>query len=257
MNDVLDTNSPIPLYYQLRAAISERLESGQWKPGDRVPSESELGERFRVSRTTVRQALGDLTNQGLLTRIQGRGTFVAYPRIQQRLTQLTGFTQDMHSRGKQPGAKVLQSGTAPAPKFVANALKISTDETVIILKRLRLADGEPMAVETSYLLHDLCREVLTQDLAGRSLYEYLTRSLNIIPIQARQQLEAVVCPPVEARLLGIRKGSPVLKIHRTTLNQFGQPFEQVESYYRGDRYVFQVELFSELVSNGNSRGSTS
>src|SRR4030042_6647324 len=96
---LLDSNNPIPLYYQLKLRIESQINSGAWKPGDRVPSESVLEEQFQVSRTTVRQALSELVNQGLLTRIQGKGTFVAQPRIHQRLSLLTGFTQDMHTRG--------------------------------------------------------------------------------------------------------------------------------------------------------------
>jgi GntR family transcriptional regulator len=113
---------------------------------------------------------------------------------------------------------------------------------VILLKRLRLADGEPVAVETDYLPDAMCHGLLKEKLNGRSLYDVLTKNFNITPTRAEQQLEAVACPPTEAKLLGVRSGSPVLHIHRTTFNRDGRPFEMVESIYRGDKYIFYAEL---------------
>ncbi|HEY3308904.1 MAG TPA: GntR family transcriptional regulator [Desulfuromonadaceae bacterium] len=245
---MLDYKSPIPLHYQLRSTIENRIESGQWKPGDRVPSEFELGEEFHISRTTVRQALGDLVNQGLLTRLKGRGTFVSQPRIQQHLTRLTSFTQDMHARGKQPGAKTLQLEVVISPAHISKSLQVELNEPVILLKRLRMADGVPMAVETAFLSHRLCSPLLEEDLSQGSLYELLRRKLKIIPSHASQSLESVLCPRTEAQLLGITKGSPVLSIRRVTYGRDGLPFETVESYYRGDRYIFYAELSINPVS---------
>jgi GntR family transcriptional regulator len=238
---MLDGNSPIPLYYQLKARIEEQIESGHWKPGDRVPSESELGEFYRVSRTTVRQALAELVNQGMLLRIQGKGTFVAEPRIQQHLSQLTSFTQDMQARGKKPDSQVLRLELVSPPALVKEALQLRGHSQVILLQRLRLADAVPMAIENAYLHFEKCKAILDADIAGASLYQLL-QSVGVIPTRARQQWTAVACPAVEARLLGISKGGPVLRIQRTTYDQYDHPFEQVESYYRGDRYIFQAEL---------------
>jgi GntR family transcriptional regulator len=250
---MLDGNSPIPLYYQLKARIEEQIESGHWKPGDRVPSESELGEIYRVSRTTVRQALAELVNHGMLLRIQGKGTFVAEPRIQQRLSQLTSFTQDMQARGKQPDSQVLRLELASPPTLVKEALQLRGDSQVILLQRLRLADAVPMAIENAYLHFEKCKVVLDANMAGASLYQLL-QSVGVIPTRARQQWTAVACPGVEARLLGISKGSPVLRIQRTTYDQYDYPFEQVESYYRGDRYIFQAELSDHHLEGGHTSG---
>jgi GntR family transcriptional regulator len=244
---MLNTSSPIPLYYQLKARIEENIETGLWKPGDRVPSESEFERQFGISRTTVRQALGSLVNQGMLTRVRGKGTFVAQPRINQHLLWLTSFTQDMQARGKKPGARVLQIDVLLAPPQIAKPLLLSLSEKVIAIKRLRLADNLPMAVETSFLIYDLHKDLLDQDLAQNSLYGLLTKKLNCVPTRAHQEMEAIACPMPEAGLLGVRKGTPVLHIHRTTYDQVGKPFEQVESFYRGDRYVFQVELSNHML----------
>jgi GntR family transcriptional regulator len=239
---MLDSNSPIPLYHQLKAFIVEQIASGAWKPGDRVPSENSLGTQFLVSRTTVRQALGDLVNQGLLSRAQGRGTFVSQPRIQQPLSRLTGFSQDMLARRQQPSSRLISMESIQAPASVAAALGLTPDQHILMLRRLRLANDVPMAIECSYLSFPGCERLLQEDLTHQSLYQTLSQKLNIHPSRATQEMEAVACPSEEARYLGIRKGSPVLHMLRTTFDQHGRPFEQNESFYRGDRYIFYTEL---------------
>jgi GntR family transcriptional regulator len=229
---VLDKRSHLPLHQQLKAIIEDRILSGEWLPGTQVPSERELCEHYQISRITVRQALSALVMEGHLVRTQGRGTFVASPRIEQQLTQLTGFTQDMQARGKRPSAQILEAGNISA---------------------LRLADGEPVAIEIAYLLDSRCHGILKEKLATRSLYDILTKKYNLKPVRAMQQMEAIACPASEAKLLGTRRGAPVLHIHRTTYDRNGQAFELVESFYRGDRYTFYAELQGEgLVSNGSS-----
>lgn len=242
---MFNTNTFVPLYYQLKLHIESQIRSGTWQPGDQVPSESVLGEKFHVSRTTVRQALGELVNQGLLTRVQGKGTFVAHPRIRQRLTRLTGFTEDFQARLMKPASQLLRQGNEPAPARVASALRITEGTPVIILERLRLADELPMAVEIAHLREDLFPSFNAEEFPGGSLYTYLAEKFNTIPTIAHQDMEAIGCPRTKARLLEISKGGPVLHIYRTTFDQSGRPFEQVESFYRGDRYVFQAELTNE------------
>lgn len=242
---MFNTNTFVPLYHQLKLHIESQIRSGIWQPGDLVPSESILGEQFHISRTTVRQALGELVNQGLLTRVQGKGTFVAHPRIRQRLTRLTGFTEDFQARRMKPASQLLRQEREPALTRVASALRIPEGTPVIVLERLRLADELPMAVEISRLREDLFPSFSAEEFPGGSLYTYLTEKFNTIPTVAHQDMEAIGCPQPQARLLGISKGGPVLHIYRTTFDQSGRPFEQAESFYRGDRYVFQAELTNE------------
>lgn len=249
---MLDQRSHLPLHQQLKAAIEDRILSGEWLPGTQVPSERELCEQYKISRITVRQALTTLVMEGHLIRTQGRGTFVASPRIEQQLTQLTGFTQDMQARGKRPSAQVLEAASIPALPNVARALKIKAGETVIMLKRLRLADGEPVAIETAYLIESRCPGLLKENLNARSLYDILTKKYHLKPVRARQQMEAIACPTAEAKLLGTRRGAPVLHIHRTTCDRDGRPFELVESFYRGDRYTFHAELHSDGLAGSSS-----
>jgi GntR family transcriptional regulator len=242
---MFNTDTFVPLYYQLKLHIESQIRSGTWQPGDQVPSESVLGEKFHVSRTTVRQALGELVNQGLLTRVQGKGTFVAHPRIRQRLTRLTGFTEDFQARLMKPASELLRQGKEPAGSRVASALRITEGTPVIVLERLRLADDLPVAMEIAHLREDLFPSFNAAEFPGGSLYTYLAETFNTIPTTAHQDMEAIGCPGPKARLLGIPKGGPVLHIYRTTFDQSGMPFEQVESFYRGDRYVFQAELTNE------------
>ncbi|HET7376906.1 MAG TPA: GntR family transcriptional regulator, partial [Anaerolineae bacterium] len=173
---MLAKHSPLPLHQQLKAVIEDRIATSEWLPGTQVPSERELCEQFKISRITVRHAISALVMEGRLTRTQGRGTFVAYPRIQQQLTNLTGFTQDMQARGKRPGAHVLQLELIDALPKIVRALQLHNGDKVILIKRLRLADGEPVAVETDYLPDAMCHGLIKENLNGRSLYDILIKN---------------------------------------------------------------------------------
>lgn len=239
---MLRKKSPLPLYHQLELLIEERINSGDWMPGMLLPSERELCDQFRVSRITVRRALADLEGRGRLVRRQGLGTFVSAPRIEQPLTHLTGFTQDMLGAGRKPGGKVLQLKRTSASVYVREALRLAPDGILILLERLRMTDEEPLAIERAYLPEKRFPELLEQNFEDRSLYHWLGQTYGVDPARAEQQLEAVACPAATARLLGVRKNTPVMHIYRTTYQDDDVPFEFVESYYRGDRYVFRVEL---------------
>jgi GntR family transcriptional regulator len=242
---LLDPKNRLPLYIQLADLIRTKIQESAWVPGEQIPTEKELCDRYQVSRITVRQAIAELVQEGYLERYPGRGTFVAEPRIEQRISRLTGFTQDMEARGKRPGARVLQFSVVESPPTLPWAYRPLDEEKVILLKRLRLADGEPLAVEISYLSYNRCAAIIDGNLEDRSLYALLAEACNVIPSRAIQQWTAMACPLDEARLLHISRGAPVLHIYRTTYNQHDQPFEWVESYYRGDKYIFQAEMQNE------------
>lgn len=242
---MLERASPIPLHSQLKTAIDRRIESGEWLPETQVPSERELCEQFRVSRITVRQALHQLVSDGRLVRIHGRGTYVATSPLKKQLLPLIGFSEDMSARGQTPGARVLRFEAAAASLAVAQALELSAAEGILVLRRLRRANGRPMAIETVHLPEKRLPGFLEEDLEDRSLYQLLQKKYGIRPARALQQWQAVGCPPGDAKLLEVRTGSPVLQIQRTTFDSEGRPFEYLESFFRGDRYVFQAELQSQ------------
>ena len=149
----IDRNSKLPLYHQLYQILRGNIWRGKWEPGDMIPPESELTERYGVSRTTVRQVLDMLVNEGLIYRQQGRGTFVAHPTVEQTLVRIVSFTDDMVQRGFKPGTRVLSAKLIPAPEDIARRLEIAPGEELACIKRLRLADEEPMSIEESHLIH--------------------------------------------------------------------------------------------------------
>jgi GntR family transcriptional regulator len=236
------TEGVVPRYYQLKTIIREQISTGAWKPGGLIPSERELSERYGVSRMTVRQSLTELVNEGFLYRRQGRGTFVAWPKITQHLTSLTGFSEDMRARGQRPGARILAAEMWPADEDVAVRLQIAPGQRVVRLRRLRLADGEPLAIEESALTFFGCEALLAEDLEGGSLYEVLDRRFGLPIVEAEQEIEAGLAGPEDARLLGVAPGSPVLLLRRTTYTERGRPLEYAESVYRGDKYRFHARM---------------
>jgi GntR family transcriptional regulator len=243
--EILDRESSTPLHSQLKAAIDARIESGEWPPEGQLPPERELCERFQVSRITVRQALHQLVTEGRLLRIHGRGTYVASSPLKKQLLPLVGFSEDMQSRGQKPGARVLRFEAAPASLAVAQALQLTSGEEVFVLKRLRLANGRPMAIETVQMPEKLCPGIIGESLEDRSLYGLLRQKYAIHPARALQLWQAVACPASDAKLLDLPKGTPVLQIQRTTYDQHGRPFEYLDSFFRGDKYVYYAELKNE------------
>ena len=239
---MIDKNYPLPMYFQLKELLREKIASGEWEPGDMVPSERELSEQYKISRMTARQALGELATEGLLRREQGRGTFVAEPKIEHGLTRLTGFTEDMKARGLQPGARVIRLDLIAPPLLAMRALQITPEEKIVLLERLRLAGGEPIALETSHLHFNGVEKLLDEDFENNSLYHILSEKYQITPARAEQKIGADLCSRREQELLQIEEGAPVLRNKRITFDQWGRPFEYTESAYRADRYVFQAEL---------------
>jgi GntR family transcriptional regulator len=242
--DLIARGSKLPFYHQLYEILHGKIARGEWKPGDMIPPESELIEQYQVSRVTVRQALDILVNEGLIYRQQGRGTFVAHPAVEQGLVRLINFTQDMCNRGFEPGTKVLFSALVPAPPDIAEKLQIEPGEELACLERLRLADGEPMSIEKSHLIHRYCPGVLQHDFTSDSLREYLDRTYGIRWAHAKQVIRAILAFPDLAHLLSVRPKSPLLYIERVSYTERNIPLEFLRIYYRGDRYSLHNELQS-------------
>lgn len=235
-------NSPVPRYHQLKEILRERIRSGEWKPGDLIPSERELSETYRISRMTARQAITDLVNEGVFYREQGRGTFVTRNKITQQLLRLTGFTEDISARGQHPSTKVLSAEMSPADEFTAERLRIAPGTLIFCLQRLRLADGEPLAIEFSQLNFKGCERLLEEDLEQQSLYRLLESKYGLPLMEAEQELEAGLAGNEEAALLKISPGSSVLFTRRTTYTDRNQPIEYAKSVYCGNKYTFFTHL---------------
>ncbi|MDR3517203.1 MAG: GntR family transcriptional regulator [Azospirillaceae bacterium] len=235
----LSSDSPLPLYLQLARHLRRLMQGGQLDAVGALPGERDLAESFGVSRVTVRKALHELTNEGLLSQRQGAGTFInPAPHVEQRLSTLTSFTDDMVSRGLTAGSSWLEHTISAATPEEALALDLSPGATVSRLRRQRLADGIPVAIELAIVPTRFLPD--PTEVQG-SLYEKL-RVLGYPPFRALQRLRAVKMPADVAPLLDAREGDAALYIERRTLLENGCPIEFVRSHYRGDIYDFLVEL---------------
>lgn len=242
MKYMLDKNTPIPLYYQLKQWLVERIDRDELKPGDFILSERELSEKFEISRMTVRQALLELVNEGKLVREKGRGTFVAEPKISQGLLQLTSFSEDMASRGMKPGAFVVDVTVDNASTFLQKTLHIGAEESVLIITRLRMADDKPMALETTHLPLSQFPGLEHQDFNNMSIYKYIKEHYGVTMASASQTIEVGMPNTKEAKLLNTNHASPILQIERVTFDERQLPIEFVKSVYRGDRYKLYAKL---------------
>ncbi len=241
MNTLSDEN-PLPYYQQLYNILRDEIISGRWKPGDMMPSESEMIEQFQVSRITVRQALELLVEEGLIYRRRGRGTFVAVPGIEQGLSRIVSFTEDMLRRGLHPGTEVLSTATVPAPQEIAEKLQVDVGEDLARYERLRLADGEPLSVEISHLVLRYCPGILDNNYAEKPLREELERNYNIYLVRAQQVIRATAADARLAEELSVAEGAPIFYIERVSYSQLDVPVEFLQLYHRGDRYALYNEL---------------
>jgi GntR family transcriptional regulator len=230
------------MFEQVKAILDAAIAGGELAPHQRIPSERELSVALGASRMTIRQALVEMMAEGSLYTRSGKGTFVAERKIEQPLQRLTSFTEDIASRGLHPSSRLIGAKLLPAPIELAHALGIRAGAELVRLRRLRLADGQPLAIETSHLPHARCPGLLDHDLEHGSLYAILAESYGLELAGARQTIEAAAPSPEERDLLQMPAGVPVLRIHRFTTARDGTTCEFVQSAYRGDRYQLNVNL---------------
>jgi len=240
--------SPIPYHYQLRELLRDEITSGFWEVGERLPSEYEICKKFELSRTTVREALDALVSEGLLRREKGRGTFVADPKITEHwLDMPDSFSDAMEKQGYRVETKVLNLNVIPAPQKVRQELRLNSNEPVIVLDRLRAILNEPILVVTSYLPHKLCPNLVHDDFTENSLYKLLREKYHININSAKRYMEAVAANELEANLLHVKIGSPLMLIESTAYIEDGTPIEYFKARHRGDRTRFKMESFKFIV----------
>lgn len=212
--------------------------------GDMLPAERELQERYHVSRATVRMTLEEIERLGRIKRIQGLGTIVTKPKIQPEIMKLTSFSEDIRARGMTPGSRTLNLALFSCPSNVAHALGLEPNTEILYVKRLRLADDEPVGIHELYVPPSL--ELSLEELRGMSsYYALLSQRHGIEPAFARERLTAIDADEDVARLLDIAPGSALLAIERTTYTADGNPMEFVSLVYRGDRYEYQISLYRD------------
>jgi GntR family transcriptional regulator len=224
----------VPKYYRVKNQILELIAG--LDPGTPVPTERDLAERFATSRTTLRQAIAELVVDGRLEHTQGRGTFVAQPKLMQ-VRQLTSFSQDLQEEGWRPGSVVLKITEEPADAEVATHLQVAPGAPVHRVERLRTAGDEPIAHEIAHLPGPLPGLAAELERAG-SLYRTLREAHGIDLEGVEDIVETALADPVEAALLGVDTGLPMLLVHRTGWDADGRVVEWTRSVFRGDRFRF-------------------
>ena len=229
--------SNAPLYLQLARNLREHIESGGVEPGEPLPSERELSERMGMSRVTIRKGIQKLIEEGLLFRRHGSGTYVT-ERILARGATLTSFSEDARSRGDNPGVVWMMRAYASATDEEAAALEIPIATKVARLARVRLANGEPLAIEHAVVPAEFLPNL---DAVGDSLYAALEAS-GVFPVSGTQRICAALATPTEAGMLSIAQSSEILRIERLTRDAKGTPVEFTRSAYRGDRYEFVTDI---------------
>jgi GntR family transcriptional regulator len=222
--------------------------------GSAIPSERQLTGDLGVSRLTVRAALDDLVRDGYLERRHGSGTYVTEPKIAQPLT-LTSFSNDMRRRGMVPGSRTLELTTILAGARLAHRLAVSPDARIVRVKRLRLADSKPMALEILHVHEGLVPGLTRSDFENHSFYDLLAERYGIVMASGTQSIEPTVTSEEESEVLGVPLLSPAFLFERTTVSESGRIVEFVRSIYRGDRYRLVADLVLQRSRNGRSAGA--
>ncbi|MEO1166924.1 MAG: GntR family transcriptional regulator [Chloroflexota bacterium] len=240
---MLKTDSPKPLYEQIKEYILYHIHTGEWTYNTRIPSERDLAEQFEVSRVTVGKAIKELVQLGHLNVQIGKGTYVSETPMKQQIETLTSFTEEMEIRGQATVSQVLSATVKVAPPDVVEVLDMPMGADIVELKRVRHVGNRPMAIECASVIATLCPKILDKhDFSRESLYAVLREEYNVNLVSAEQTFEARAASEDEAELLGIDVGAPVLAIHRVTYDSMNRACEEVKSVYRGDRYKFRARL---------------
>lgn len=238
----IDKNIPVPLYYQFKQALKDRIQDGTFQVNDQIPTENEFCEALGISRPTVRQALKELINEGLLTRRKPLGTFVSQPKIDSYFfEQLASFMDEMKMLGLTPSTKLLSIQKEEATTEIKQALQLK-DDTVLHLSRLRFANNEPMVIVDTYLPYFMFPKLEQEDFETNSLYALLESKYNCIIQSVNRTIEATLATDEMAKLLDIPKHSAICTTTTTSYNQNDIPIEYSIAQYRGDRNKFSLKL---------------
>jgi GntR family transcriptional regulator len=239
----IDRTSPVPLYFQLKRAISDEIAAGRLQPGERLPGEPELCELFQLSRTTVRQALGELETEGRLRREQGRGTFVAEPATSSGFLQSsTGFHEEATRAGHTVVSRVLRMEAELLPHWASDALQVPTGSGGLTIERVRSLDGAVVMYVQNHLVPELGDALAGADLRHASLYGTLRERHGITVAGGRRTVEAVTARDRVADLLDVEENTPLLLVESVSWNADGRPFECYRAWHRSDRSRIEVQV---------------
>jgi GntR family transcriptional regulator len=237
----IDHFSTLPLYFQLHQIFRNCILSGGWKPGEQIPVQHELASTYEVSLAVVRQAVQMLVNEGLLVKRQGKGTFVIDFRIKQGPKKLTSFTQELLTKGFKPGSVLLEQKVLQASEKYATIFTVTKETEIILVKRLRTIDGEPLGIQSFFCPLPYAPDFLHNDLC-QSLYELLEKKYRIHIVRAEEKYYSTVLDEIESRILKVKSPFAGFYVERTSYDTAGRIVEYTESIIRSDKYCVQIQL---------------
>jgi GntR family transcriptional regulator len=242
----IDRESAVPYYHQVKLEVKNQVARGRLKPGDMLPSEVSLSEELGISRLVVHRAFRELVSEGLLVRQRAKGTFVAAPvrRSHSVVGPLLSITE-MSRSGANPESRVFKQEVIPAPPSIGADLRLPEGAAVVHIYALRSMEGLPLAVEDLYFPADRFPDLATVDLNNRSVYALLEQRYDAHPEEALDIVSAGAATRDEARLLGINKGTPVMRLHRTSSDRRGLPVESSKVAFHAERYQFSARVRRE------------
>jgi GntR family transcriptional regulator len=239
----ISKNSTLPLYHQIKELIKEMIDKEELKPGDSVPSERDLSKIHAVSRMTANKAVSELVDEGILYREKGKGTFVAKPKQSQELEYLKSFTEEMKEKGLTSKTEILEFEIESIDYSLREKMKLGENvERTIRIKRLRMVEDEPFAIETVWIPLKYCPDLTKTRLEGKSLYNVLRTDYGHIPFYAKQAIKPIAVSKHEAEMLHIKKGDLALLFNRRTYLENEEIIEYTETINRVDRYEYEVVL---------------
>lgn len=236
----------VPLHQQVSRALRE-LVTTALSPGDTIPTEPELESHFGVSRATVRRAVDDLVDEGLLARRQGAGTFVCAPPVVYEPARLASWSESIRSLGQTPRTRAMQRQIVSGPAWVRELLRVDEHESLLWIWRLRIAGEQPMSLMVNYLPESLVPGLDTADLAHESLYDLLRDLYELVPARAEDDVEAKIVDDDEAGLLEVAPGSPLIEVRRVAFLADERPLEVSIVRSRADRYRYRATFVGQTA----------
>ncbi|MDR1388219.1 MAG: GntR family transcriptional regulator [Propionibacteriaceae bacterium] len=240
----LEKNSPKPLYAQLEEVLRAELFSKKYGPNEMIPSELELSRTYGVSRMTARAVVTQLVNEGLLRRVQGKGTFVIEPKIPAKSLAYMGIRDQLESMGYSTSTKLIEFRQTPANAQMAKHLGLALGEPLYFARRIRSVDGEPISLHVSHLPKALCPNLIPDEMETEQLCVILSREFNLTSASTTETLESVMATTAEAKLLGVDRRFPLLLLTDLHRNGTGRAFEYTKVLFRGDKIKLHFEYSS-------------
>ncbi|MDO7786911.1 GntR family transcriptional regulator [Desulforamulus aquiferis] len=238
---MIDKNSKLPIYYQIEEWIKSEIEKDSFKIDKLIPSERELIDLLGVSRHTIRQAIGNLVNQGYLYRVAGKGTFVKDRNLIYKENRYSSFSEDMAYLGKKLENNLLSIEVDKASQSIANRLSINENDPVIKIKRVRIVDGTPLSYEMAFINRKIVGE-MDRDVAASSLVKHYEDILNLKIGYANETIESVLVTEKTANKLNMSLHSPLLLVRSKLFLDNGQQIHYTKNYFRGNKYKFTIKL---------------